>query len=221
MIQILLIEDDIAITDSLKLYLENSGFWVDVMHTGYKAVENILSGKYQLILLDINLPTKDGISIGKTVRKTSKIPIIMLTANTSENDVLTGLDIGADDYITKPFSPKELISRINAVLRRSIGTVDTDHIIHVNNISIDTQMVQVFINNQEIPLTRIEYEIFLLIVQANGKLITRDMLMKKVIGYENYIFDRTIDTHIKNIRKKCNDKNIILTIRGKGYRLHV
>jgi len=221
MIHILLIEDDVAITDSLKLYLENSGFWVDIMHTGYKAVEKILSWKYALILLDINLPTKDGITICKTVRKTSKIPIIMLTAKTSESDILTGLDTGADDYITKPFSPKELISRIHALLRRSIGEVDTSHIIHIKNISIDTQKVQVFVDNQEITLTKNEYELFLLIAQAHGKVVERNTIMKKVFGYENYILDRTIDTHIKNIRKKCNDKDIILTIRGKGYRLDI
>jgi len=221
MIHILLIEDDVAITESLKLYLENSGFWVDIMHTGNKAVEKILSGKYALILLDVNLPTKDGITICKTVRKTSKIPIIMLTAKTSETDILTGLDTGADDYITKPFSPKELISRINALLRRSIGEVNTSHILHIRNISIDTQKVQVFVDNEEITLTKNEYELFLLIAQANGNVVERNAIMKKVFGYENYILDRTIDTHIKNIRKKCNDKDIILTIRGKGYRLDI
>jgi len=221
MIQILLIEDDVAITDSLKLYLENSWFWVDIMHTGHKAVEKILSEKYALILLDINLPSKDGISICKTVRKTSKIPIIMLTAKTSENDILTGLDTWADDYITKPFSPKELISRINALLRRSIWESDNSHIVHIRNISIDTQKVQVFVDNIEVILTKNEYELFLMIVQANGNLVQRNAIMKKVFGYENYILDRTIDTHIKNIRKKCNDKDIILTVRGKGYRLDV
>ncbi|MDD5769660.1 MAG: response regulator transcription factor [Candidatus Gracilibacteria bacterium] len=219
--KILIIEDDIGISNSLKLYLINSGFEVDVEDSGKNAVEIILSNKYDLIILDINLPIKDGITICREVRITSNIPIVMLTARSGELDKIIGLEIGADDYISKPFSPRELLARINTILRRINNNIENKDIIKIKDIEIDTKKITVFKKSKEIALTKNEFEIFKKIAEENGKMVGRETLMKDIIGYDNYAFDRTIDTHIKNIRKKLQDKDIILTIRGLGYRLNI
>ncbi|PID87393.1 DNA-binding response regulator [Candidatus Gracilibacteria bacterium] len=220
--KIIIIEDDLGIVNSLKLYLENSNFSVETHNSGRNAVEIIKKISPDLIILDINLPELSGIEICKKIRTFSQIPIIMLTARTSEMDKIIGLEIGADDYIPKPFSPRELLARINSTLRR-IGEIDKKNnsdIIKFRNIEIDTKEITIKINNKKIPITKNEFDIFKKLVEENGKLVTRETIMTEVIGYEKYIFDRTIDTHIKNLRKKLGDKDIIITVRGEGYRLN-
>lgn len=221
--KILIIEDDIWISNSLKLYLENSNFEVDILASWEHAVEKILSKTFDLIILDINLPVKDGISICREVRITSHIPIVMLTARNSEASKIAWLEIGADDYISKPFSPRELLARINTILRRtnSNGNKEQWNILKLNNIEIDLNKVTVKKGWIDIPFTKNEFEILKKLMQENGKMVDRDTLMKDIIWYDNYAFDRTIDTHIKNIRKKLENKDIILTIRGLGYRLNI
>lgn len=219
--KILIIEDDIWISNSLKLYLENSSFDVDIESSWMYATQKILSGNYELIILDVNLPGKDGIMICQEVRQTSQIPIIMLTAKNSELDKVIWLEIGADDYVSKPFSPRELLARINTILRRTLqNQKEENYILKFEDIEIDTQKVQVFKNTKEIPFTKNEFEILKKILQEDGNMVERETLMKDIIGYENYAFDRTIDTHIKNIRKKLENKDIILTIRWQWYRLN-
>ncbi|MGE4444415.1 MAG: response regulator transcription factor [Candidatus Altimarinota bacterium] len=221
MSKILIIEDDIGISNSLKLYLENSSFEVEIENSGLHAVKKILSGEYELIILDLNLPGKDGMTICQEVRQTSHIPIVMLTAKNSELDKVIGLEIGADDYVSKPFSPRELLARINTILRRTSQTQkEESFILKFEDIEIDTQKILVLKKGKEIPFTKNEFEILKKIVEENGNMVERNTLMKDIIGYDNYAFDRTIDTHIKNIRKKLENKDIILTIRGQGYRLN-
>jgi DNA-binding response OmpR family regulator len=221
MSKILIIEDDIWISNSLKLYLENSFFDVEIENSGSYAVEKILSWRYELIILDLNLPGKDGMAICKEVRKTSHIPIVMLTAKNSELDKVIWLEIGADDYVSKPFSPRELLARINTILRRTTQTQkDENTSLKFEDIEIDIQKILVLKNGKEIPFTKNEFEILKKIVEENGNMVERETLMKEIIWYDNYAFDRTIDTHIKNIRKKLENKDIILTIRWQWYRLN-
>lgn len=216
--KILIIEDDLWICLSLKLYLENSWFEVYSLNSWENAVEEILKWIYDLIILDINLPVKDWIEICKEVRIKSQIPIVMLTARTSWIDKIIWLEIWADDYILKPFSPRELLARIKNILKRTIFEKQE---INNQNVQIDTEKMIVYKWNEKITLTSIEFEIFNKIYNENWKIVTRETLMKDIIWYENYAFDRTIDTHIKNIRKKINISDYIITIRWKGYRLNV
>ena len=227
--KILIVEDDRGISKSLKLYLENSNFDVKLHETWEWVHEKIEELNPDLIILDINLPVKDGITICEELRETKAIPVIMLTARNSEMDRIKALEIWADDYISKPFSPRELLARINTVIRRLEqvkGTateneeIDSDNILIHNAIRIDMTKNTVTKNMQPVSMTKNEFDIFKKIMQENGKVVERETLMTETIGYDQYMFDRTIDTHIKNIRKKIGDKQMILTVRGVGYRLN-
>jgi len=220
--KIFIIEDDIWIAGSLKLYLENSDFKVEVYNTGEWASEKILSTDIDLVILDINLPKKDGIEICREVRKESSIPIIMLTAKTWEWDKIAGFDVWADDYIAKPFSPRELLARIQSILRRAKNEKEenNENIIRYKKIEIHLEKNIAFLEGNEISFTKNEFDIFKKILSEDGRLVSREILMTEVIGYDKYMYDRTIDTHIKNIRRKIQDKNAIITIRGKWYRLN-
>ena len=223
--KICIIEDDIGISTSLKLYLENSDFLVLTHDSGAWASDIILTESPDLVILDINLPEKDGIEVCSEVRESSQVPIIMLTARSSEIDKITGFESWADDYIAKPFSPRELLARINSILRRSQESSDssindTSWKLQYQNICIFPERMEVTLDNAVISLTKNEYDLLEKIVQEDGKLVSRETLMREVIGYDNYLYDRTIDTHIKNLRKKLQNKDMILTIRGKWYRLN-
>ncbi len=219
--KILIIEDDIWIAESLKLYLENSGFDVDLCFDWIKAIKKINKYKPDLIILDINLPWKNWIEICKEVSSNSSLSIIMLTARSSELDRITWLEIWADDYIAKPFSPRELLARINTIFRRYKKTSEQDlNKIKYQNLELDLDKKIVFVDNNEISLTSNEYELFRTILENNWKMISREELMTQVMWYDNYIYDRTLDTHIKNLRKKIWIKDLILTIRWKWYRLN-
>jgi DNA-binding response OmpR family regulator len=220
--KIAIIEDDLGISASLKLYLENSDFDVISHNTGDKAPEFIISETPDLVILDINLPIMDGIDVCSEVRKNSEVPIIMLTARTWEMDRVTGLESGADDYIAKPFSPRELLARINSILRRSHNESEAkeQNIITHDNVSINRETMEMFVDKKIVSITKNEFDILEKIFTEDGKLVTRETLMTEVIGYDNYVYDRTIDTHIKNLRKKIGNKDMILTIRGKWYRLN-
>ena len=220
--KLLIVEDDKWISRSLKLYLENSGLDVELFHTGTWAVKKIVDWDYSAVILDVNLPGMDWIEICKNVREQSDIAIIMLTARTSEMDKIKGLEIWADDYIEKPFSPRELLARINVVLRRNTKKEEEldENIIKVENIEINKDKKIVFVNSEKVTFTKNEYDILVRICEENWNVVSRESLMIDVIWYEKYVYDRTLDTHIKNIRKKINNKDLILTVRGEGYRLN-
>lgn len=222
--KILIVEDDLGIAKSLQLYLENSGFDVDVHPTWKWAVDMIIDSDYDVIILDVNLPVMDGIDICKKVRKTSSVPIIMLTARTSELDKITGLEIWADDYVPKPFSPRELLARVKSIIRRISSAKEEQweelDIIEIENVKICKEKRIVEIAWEEISLTKNEYDILLRIFEEWGKVVSREVLMTEVIWYDNYVYDRTLDTHVKNLRKKIQNKDLILTIRGEWYRLN-
>ena len=219
--KILIIEDDKWISASLKLYLENSNYSIELHFDWIDAVAKFNLVKPDLIILDINLPWLDWIEITKEIRKTSQVPIVMLTARWSELDRINGLEIWADDYIAKPFSPRELLARINTIIRRvSDKNTNLDWKIIFEDIIINTEKKIVEIDWINIWLTWIEFDILKKIVEANWWIITRDTIMKEIIWYDKYVYDRTIDTHIKNIRRKIWKKDIILTVRWEWYRIN-
>ncbi len=220
--KICIVEDDVGISTSLKLYLENSDFEVLVHETWVGAVEVVLESSADLVILDINLPEIDWVQVCAELRKTSDIPVIMLTARWGEIDRITGLESWADDYIAKPFSPRELLARINSILRRSQKDENEDQttILTYKDISLDVDKLELIVWWAEVSVTKNEFDILEKIFSENGKLVTRESLMKEVIWYDNYVYDRTIDTHIKNLRKKLWDREVILTVRGKWYRLN-
>lgn len=219
--KILIIEDDKWISTSLKLYLESSNFQIEIYDEWSKAIEVIKKINPDLIILDINLPWKNGIEITEELRVFSSIPIIMLTARSSEFDRVTGLEVWADDYIAKPFSPRELLARINTIVRRldNNKVIDTDLLVH-QWVVLNISKKKVKVDGKEIILTANEYDILKKLLEERGTIVTRETIMKDIIWYDKYIYDRTIDTHIKNLRKKIWKEKFILTIRWEWYTIN-
>jgi len=221
---ILIIEDDLGILKSLKLYLENSWFDVLTYSSWDKAVEKILDLKPSLVILDLNLPEKDWTEICKEVRESSNLPIIMLTARDSDLDKVIGLEIWADDYIAKPFSPRVLLARINSTLRRFSSQKEEKEIqeqaLNLWEFSLNEKKFSLTKSWEKINLTKNEFDLMKNLMKNNWEIVSREDLMKD-IWYNEYAFDRTIDTHIKNLRKKLWNKDFIITIRWEGYRLNV
>ena len=223
--KILIIEDDLWISTSLKLYLENSNFEVEVYNTWENAVSFIKKIKPDLIILDINLPVQNWIEITEDLRKTDSTPIIILTARWEEDDRVRWLEVWADDYIAKPFSPRELLARIHTIIRRvsSIENISPKYNNIVKFLDFEVDFNKNFIKkwDKNIILTANEFEIFKKLLNEKWWIVSRETIMKDIIWYENYAYDRTIDTHIKNIRKKLGSSNYILTIRWVWYRLNL
>lgn len=223
--KILVVDDELNIIEVIKSYLENSGYEVLVAYNGKKAIEIFEKENPALIILDLMLPDIMGQDVCKTIRKRSNIPILMLTARVEEEDLLKGLDIGADDYMTKPFSPRELVARVGALLRRTGGErLPLSGILHFDDdqIVIDTLKQEVKMNGDVIDLTPIEYKILLSLAKYPLKVFTREDLINNIFSHDFNGYDRTIDTHIKNLRQKIeiDSKNpkYIITVHGTGYR---
>lgn len=220
--KLLLIEDDSGISTPLSLYLENAGYDVIVCERGDEAEEVFLREKPAIIILDINLPGKTGIEICRDIRAKSTTPIIMLSARESEEDKVTLLELGADDYVSKPFSSRELVARIAAVMKRAQTKKENtgkNKELEFWKIVIDTKNMVALVSGTEITLTKTEFSLLEYFVKNAKWVIKRDALMKDIIGYDNYIYDRTIDTHVKNLRKKLEWAIDIETVRGVWYRV--
>jgi DNA-binding response OmpR family regulator len=220
---ILLIEDDIGIVTPLQMYLEQSEFSVIHCPNGIDALSQFQKEKPSVLILDINLPGKSGIEVCREIRNMSSTPIIILSARESEDDKVTLLELGADDYVSKPFSPRELVARIHAVLKRSESKKDQKNgtkWISLGNIVLDTKSHVVTLSWEEIRLTKTEFALLEYFMKNAKWVIKRESLMKDIIGYDQYIYDRTIDTHIKNLRKKIGSSLEIETIRWVGYRIN-
>ncbi|MBC63875.1 MAG: DNA-binding response regulator [Chloroflexi bacterium] len=223
----LIIEDDKSVSQLIRLYLSDSGYDVIEFNDGIKGQDYALSNNVDIILLDLNLPGIDGIKICKNIRKVSNVPVIMVTARVDEADKLEGLDIGADDYVTKPFSPRELISRVNAVLRRS-EKKDVENFtskskkLRTENFEIDIFSHKVMIKKQTIKLTPTEFNILKLLMENEGRIFSRDQIINEVFGYDFEGYNRNIDTHISNLRKKIEniypDQKNLESIYGVGYK---
>jgi two-component system, OmpR family, response regulator RegX3 len=223
MSKLLLVEDDSGISTPLSLYLENAWYEVILCRDWGSAEEVWAAEKPAIVILDINLPGKTGIEICRDIRTKSDTPIIMLSARESEEDKVTLLELGADDYVAKPFSSRELVARIAAVMKRAKGKKDTksnNREIEFGKIKIDTKNMTVSVSDVEVILTKTEFSLLEYFVKNAKWVIKRDSLMKDIIGYDNYIYDRTIDTHVKNIRKKLDWAIEIETVRGVGYRVN-
>lgn len=223
--KILVVDDEVKIVEVVKSYLENSGYSVFSAFSGSDALSSFEKINPALIVLDLMLPDISGEEVCKTLRKKSKVPIIMLTAKIEEESILKGLNIGADDYMTKPFSPRQLVARVEAILRRTdnpIGSIVKLMSFNNNDLVIDTQKYEVKKNSVIVNLTPNEYKLLLTMIKYPDKTFTRDELVCIVLGEDFDGYDRTIDTHIKNIRQKIESdpKNpkYILTIHGVGYR---
>lgn len=223
--KILVVDDEKKIVEVVKSYLENSGYLVCEAYNGRDALEKFEKENPALVVLDLMLPDISGEEICKTLRGKSRVPIIMLTAKVDEEDVLEGLKIGADDYVTKPFSPRQLVARVEAVLRRAgDALLPLSSVLSFNNdeLVIDTLKYEVKKNGETVSLTPREYKLLITMVKYPEKTFTRDELIYMAFGEDFDGYDRTIDTHIKNIRQKIetDPKNpkYILTIHGVGYR---
>jgi DNA-binding response OmpR family regulator len=222
MTKILIIEDELELVKVLRSYLENAGFEVVTAMRGDTGLAAWQNEKPDLVLLDLNLPGMDGIEIAKSIRKQDNTPIIMLTARVEDTDRIVGLELGADDYVTKPFSPREVVARIKAVLRRSQPVETPVQKVVVKDLEIDEESFKIKQAGKEIDLTRTEFTIIYLMAQHPGKVYSRLQLLEAAQGvaYEGY--ERTIDAHIKNLRSKLKDKadepSYIETVFGRGYR---
>lgn len=218
--KILLVEDSDSIILGLKYSLEQENFNVRVTKTEEDSKKIIETEDFDLILLDITLPDGNGFNICKFVKEKKDIPIIFLTARDEETNVVMGLDLGADDYIIKPFRTRELISRINSVFRRYNKADINSNIIKYKDIKIDMNQAKVYKGEQEIIFTSLEYRIVLMLFSNVNKLITRDELLEKIWDIAgNFVNDNTLTVYIKRIREKLEDENIIKTVRGLGYRV--
>ncbi len=218
--KILLVEDSDSIILGLKYSLEQENFNVKVTKTEEDTKKIIETEDFDLILLDITLPDGNGFNICKFVKERKDIPIIFLTARDEETNVVMGLDLGADDYIIKPFRTRELISRINSVFRRYNKADINSNIIKYKDIKIDMNQAKVYKGEQEIIFTSLEYRIVLMLFSNVNKLITRDELLEKIWDIAgNFVNDNTLTVYIKRIREKLEDENIIKTVRGLGYRV--
>lgn len=223
--KILVVDDEIKIVEVVKSYLENSGYSVCEAYTGKTALEMVEKAPPSLIILDLMLPDITGEELCRIIRKESMVPIIMLTAKTEEEDILRGLNIGADDYIIKPFSPRQLVARVEAVLRRAgVSALPMSGALSFNNgdLVVDTVKYEVRKKGAVVNLTPSEYKILVAVIKYPQKTFTREELISLVLGEDFDGYDRTIDAHIKNLRQKIeNDpKNprYILTLYGVGYR---
>jgi DNA-binding response OmpR family regulator len=223
--RILIVEDEEAILKGLCDVFVYNGYDVDSAINGQDGLDKSLTSNYHLIILDIMLPEVDGLTICNEIRKKDRSqPIIMLTAKGDEEDIITGLKMGADDYVPKPFSVKELLARVEAVLRRSPKIINEAEKISWHNLEIDTQNLVLTMDNKNIELTRREVDILSYLIKYHNRPISRNELLKEVWGYNNPGMDtRTVDIHMAKLRKKIEKDpqkpEIIVTIRGEGYRI--
>jgi two-component system alkaline phosphatase synthesis response regulator PhoP len=221
---ILVVDDEAKIVQIVSDYLSHAGFRVISAADGLSALAQLRSAAPDLIVLDLGLPGKDGLDVTREVRRASSVPIIMLTARGEESDRLIGLELGADDYMIKPFSPKEVVARVRAVLRRSEiarGPASSD-ILRVLDVVIDVPRMQVSVNEAPVALTASEFQLLLALARQPGRLFTRAQLLDVLHGVAFESFERAVDAHIKNIRRKLErdprNPRYVLTVYGVGYK---
>ena len=219
---ILLIDDDVELCSLLGEFLKREGFNVDCVNDGSSGLERASQPGIDLVVLDVMLPGIDGFEILRRLRAHNKVPVIMLTARGEDVDRIIGLEIGADDYLAKPFNPRELAARIRAILRRyeARPPVTSSSRVEVNGIALDPASREVFSNGKRIELTTFEFDILEMLMRSAGRVLSRDALMENFYNRKATPFDRSIDMHISHLRKKLErGDSIIKTIRGVGYQL--
>jgi len=219
---VLIVEDELKITRLVRDYLEQAGFAVLEAADGQAALSVARAERPDMIVLDLTLPGMDGLDVTRLLRQTSAVPIIMLTARIEETDRIVGLELGADDYITKPFSPKELVARIRAVLRRADATLGGGEMVRAGPVEIDIPKRRVTVDGEDTELTATEFDVLLTLARHPGRIFTRAQLLDSVHGVSFESYERSIDAHIKNIRRKIEaDPSrpvLVLTVYGVGYK---
>ncbi len=218
--RILVIDDDKELGELLQEYLTGEGFSVSLCHDGRTGGSEAITGKYDLVVLDVMLPGQNGFDVLREIRKVSSVPVVMLTAKGDEVDRVLGLEMGADDYLPKPFSPRELLARIRAVLRRHGGHSDKERLI-VGDLEMVVPSRQVFLDGMVMDMTSMEFRLLETLLRSVGRVISRDELFTKVLERSSSPFDRSLDMHVSNLRKKLgchrDGSDRIRTIRGEGY----
>lgn len=221
--RILLVEDEKAIRDAVAAYLERENYWVTGAADGQQALEEFSKHHFDLVVLDLMLPMIPGEKVCRSIRETSDVPIIMLTAKGEIEDRIIGLELGADDYLVKPFSPRELVARVRALLRRAhIDTEPAREVLEFGELTIDISGHRVLVKGEEIDLTASEFKLLTTLSHYPGRVYSRMELVEKVLGYDFEGYERTIDSHVKNLRAKMGDDprnpKWIATVHGVGYR---
>lgn len=219
---ILVVDDEERIRRLVRMYLENEGYTVEEAENGREALERFRKSSYALMILDLMMPEVDGWCVCREVRKVSNVPIIMLTARGEEFDRVLGLELGADDYLVKPFSTKELVARVKALLRRAKGSMaGNDSVLVFGKLRIEKEKHRVMIEDEIITLTPREFELLYFLAKNPGRVFSREQLMETVWGYDFYGDARTVDTHVKKLREKLSNpevKRMIGTVWGVGYK---
>jgi two-component system response regulator CpxR len=223
-IRLLIIDDDQELTSLLRELLTQEGFELDSYHTGKEAAAKAVSGGYALVVLDVMLPEMNGFEILKDIRRQSNIPVILLTARGDDVDRVVGLEIGADDYVPKPFNARELTARIRAVLRRAdaraTGTADR-HVVRVDDVTLDPSSRTVTCGGAAVELTTVEFDLLRMLLESSGETVPREAIAERVLGRRFDAFDRSVDMHVSKLRRKLGprgqDEERIKSIRGIGY----
>lgn len=222
-LKVLVVEDEPKIVQILETFMEREGYEVSVLNDGADAVEVIKETEPGFVILDLMLPNKDGFTICKEVRQFSSVPIIMLTARVDEIDRLMGLEFGADDYVCKPFSPREIIARMRTILRRLEATVETEEELNYRGVKLNVDRFRCQVNDQEVELTPVEFRLLQTLVARPGVVHSREHLMKVCYLDERVVSTRTIDSHVKNLRSKLakvlDGQEMLHSIYGVGYKL--
>jgi len=219
--KVLVVDDDVKTVELVKLYLDRDGYQVLTAYNGVEALRLAREGHPDLVVLDLMLPDIDGLEVCRTLRRESDVPIIMLTARTTDQDKLVGLDLGADDYVTKPFSPKELTARVRAVLRRLPGERGPDEV-RSGELNMNFKTHEAWLAGASLNLTTVEFKLLGILAKEPGRVFSRTSLIEEALGYDFEGFDRTIDVHILNLRRKLeadpSHPRYIKTVYGVGYK---
>jgi two-component system, OmpR family, phosphate regulon response regulator OmpR len=220
--RLLLVEDDVRLAEMLSEYLGQAGFRITIAHQGATALEKLCNAEYDAIVLDLMLPDMDGLDVCRQVRARSDTPILMLTGRGEPIDRIVGLELGADDYLPKPFEPRELLARLRAILRRRLnGRVTTDHSLRFGRLEIDTAAREVRLDGVECELTGYQFDLLVVLAERAGRILSREVLMDLVKGEHLEAFDRSIDVHVSRVRAAIEDDpkkpRRVITVRGAGY----
>jgi two-component system, OmpR family, response regulator CpxR len=224
--RILVIDDDVELCSLVGEYLEPEGFGVEFVYDGERGLERALSGEHPLVVLDVMLPGMNGLEVLRRIRNTSRVPVLLLTARGEDVDRIIGLEVGADDYLPKPFNPRELVARIRAVLRRTQGgekpgDARIPEVQHVGDIELDPATRIVRQQGKPVELTSVEFNLLQVLLREAGRVVTRERLVDEVLSRKFSPFDRSIDMHVSKLRKKLGDSDggldHIKTVRGVGY----
>jgi DNA-binding response OmpR family regulator len=218
--RVLIVDDDVELCRLLGERLSSEGFTLEAVHDGPRGLERVLSEEHALVILDLMLPGMGGLDVLRRLRSHSPVPVLILTARGEDVDRILGLEIGADDYLPKPFNPRELIARIRAILRRTSRTVATGNSVTVGDVELDPAAREVRMDGTQIELTSVEFALLETLLRDAGRVVTREQLTETVLGRKLGPFDRVIDVHISNLRKKLNrvhGEERIKAVRGSGY----